>query len=104
MNAIAFINLNLNEQRYHNEILKAHCRAVHPPPKPNVTRICTKILEAENVCFSVACILTRHQSPIEHVWNALDRLVQLRVPVPDNVQQLCTVVAEEWDNIPQSTA
>uniref|UniRef100_A0A8C8H1E7 [histone H3]-trimethyl-L-lysine(4) demethylase n=1 Tax=Oncorhynchus tshawytscha TaxID=74940 RepID=A0A8C8H1E7_ONCTS len=42
-------------------------------------------------------------SPIEHVWNALDRLVQLRVPVPDNVQQLCTVVAEEWDNIPQAT-
>uniref|UniRef100_A0A4W5KSZ0 [histone H3]-trimethyl-L-lysine(4) demethylase n=1 Tax=Hucho hucho TaxID=62062 RepID=A0A4W5KSZ0_9TELE len=40
---------------------------------------------------------------MEHVWNALDRRVQLRVPLPDNIQQLCTAVAEEWDNIPQAT-
>jgi hypothetical protein len=27
-----------------------------------------------------------------------------RVPVPTNIQQLCTAIEEEWDNITQSTA
>ena len=41
-------------------------------------------------------------SPIEHVWDALDRRVRLRVPVPANMQQLHTAVEEEWHNIPQA--
>jgi hypothetical protein len=39
-------------------------------------------------------------SPIEHVWDALDRQ---RVPVPTNIQQLRTATEEEKDNIPQAT-
>ena len=39
---------------------------------------------------------------IEHVWDALDRLERWRVPVPVNIQQLCTAIEEEWDNIPQA--
>jgi hypothetical protein len=42
-------------------------------------------------------------SPIEHVWDALDRRVQQRVPVPANIQQLRTTIEEEWDNTPQAT-
>ena len=42
-------------------------------------------------------------SLIEHVWDALDQCVLQRVPVPDNIQQLCTAIEEEWDNIPQAT-
>ena len=42
-------------------------------------------------------------SPIEHVWDALDRRVEQRVPVPENIQQLRTAIEEEWDNIPQAT-
>ena len=43
-------------------------------------------------------------SLIEHVWDALDRHVRQRVPVPTNIQQLHTVIEEEeWDNIPQVT-
>ena len=41
-------------------------------------------------------------SPTEHVWDALDRRVRQRVPVPANIQQLRTVNEEEWDNIPQT--
>ena len=37
-------------------------------------------------------------SHIEHVWGALDRHVRQCVPVPANIQQLQTVVEEEWDN------
>ena len=41
--------------------------------------------------------------PIEHVWEALDRRVPQRIPVPVNIPQLCTAIEEEWDNIPQAT-
>ncbi len=42
-------------------------------------------------------------SPIEHVWDALDRRIRQRVPVPANIQQLYTAFEEEWTNIPQAT-
>jgi hypothetical protein len=42
-------------------------------------------------------------SPIEHVWDAFDRLVQQHAPVPANIQQLHRAIEEEWDNIPQAT-
>ncbi len=44
-------------------------------------------------------------SPIEHVWDALDRRIRQRVPVPANIQQLHTAIEEEWptSHRPQST-
>ena len=42
-------------------------------------------------------------SPIEHVWDALDRRVGQRIPVAANIQQLRIAIEEEWDNIPQAT-
>ncbi len=42
-------------------------------------------------------------SPIEHVWDALDRRIRQRVPVPANIQQLRTAIEEEWTNIPRAT-
>ncbi len=42
-------------------------------------------------------------SPIEHVWDALDRRIQQPVPVPANIQQLRTAIEEEWTNIQQAT-
>ncbi len=42
-------------------------------------------------------------SPIEYVWDALDRHIRQRVTVPANIQKLCTAIEEEWTNIPQAT-
>uniref|UniRef100_A0A8C6S7K6 Uncharacterized protein n=1 Tax=Neogobius melanostomus TaxID=47308 RepID=A0A8C6S7K6_9GOBI len=42
-------------------------------------------------------------SPIEHIWDVLDRQIRQRVPVPTNIQQLRTAIEEEWTNIPQAT-
>ncbi|XP_065130498.1 uncharacterized protein [Paramisgurnus dabryanus] len=42
-------------------------------------------------------------SPIEDVWDALDQRMLPRVPVSDNIQQLCTAIEEEWINRPQLT-
>jgi hypothetical protein len=41
-------------------------------------------------------------SPIEHVWDALDRRVQQCVPVPDTIQKLRKAIEEERNNIPQA--
>ena len=65
---------------------------------------CTVLfLEAENVPGLPWPAYSPDMSPIEHVWDALDRRVQQRVPVPANTQQLHTAIEEEWDNIPQAT-
>ena len=65
-------------------------------------RICTQFLEAENVPVLPWPAYLPDMSPIDHVWDALDRGVRQHVPVPANIQQLRTPI-EVWDNIPQTT-
>ncbi len=70
---------------------------------PHVARICTQFLEAKNIPVLAWPAYLLDMSPIEHVWDALDRHIQQRVPVPANIQQLCTTIEEEWTNIPHAT-
>uniref|UniRef100_A0A8C6S367 Tc1-like transposase DDE domain-containing protein n=1 Tax=Neogobius melanostomus TaxID=47308 RepID=A0A8C6S367_9GOBI len=70
---------------------------------PHVARICTHFLEAENVPVLAWPAYSPDMSPIEHVWDVLDRRIRQRVPVPTNIQQLRTAIEEEWTNIPQAT-
>ena len=42
-------------------------------------------------------------SPIEHLWDILDRAVRRRCPCPATVLQLRLALTEEWNNIPQHT-
>ena len=74
----------------------------HDNARPHVTRIYTQFLQAENVPV-LPWPVYHDISPIEHVWDALDRRVQQRVPVPANIQKLCIDIEEEWDNISQAT-
>jgi transposase len=76
----------------------------HDNAGPHVARIGTQFLEAENVPVLPWPAYSPDMAPIEHVWDALDRLVRQRVPVPANIQQLRTAIEDEWDNIRQSTA
>ncbi|GFT19422.1 transposable element Tcb2 transposase [Trichonephila clavipes] len=39
--------------------------------------------------------------PIEHVWDALERRVDGRQPLPQTLQELERALLEEWDRIPQ---
>uniref|UniRef100_A0A674DF71 Tc1-like transposase DDE domain-containing protein n=1 Tax=Salmo trutta TaxID=8032 RepID=A0A674DF71_SALTR len=66
----------------------------HDNAQPHITRICTQFLEAENVPV-LPWPAHSDISPIEHVWDALDRRVQQRVPVPANIQKLRTLIEEE---------
>ncbi len=53
--------------------------------------------------YKNSILVDHYTSPIEHVWDALDRRIRQRVPVPANIQQLRTAIEEEWTNIPQAT-
>ncbi len=63
----------------------------------------TQFLKAENIPVLAWPAYSPNMSPIEHVWDALDRRIRQRVPVPVNIQQLRTAIEEEWTNIPQAT-
>ncbi len=98
--------------RYHDEILRPivvpfihdhHLVLQHDNAQPHVAKICTQFLEAENIPVLVWPAYSPDMSPIEHVWDALDRRIRQRVPVPANIQQLHTTIEEEWTNIPQAT-
>ncbi len=65
------------------------------------SRICTQFLEAENIPVLAWPAYSLDMSPIEHVWDALDRHIRQRVPVPANILQLHIAIEEEWTNIPQ---
>ncbi|KAL0168200.1 hypothetical protein M9458_036422, partial [Cirrhinus mrigala] len=102
---VHFIDGILNAQRYRDEILRPivvpFIHDHHDNARPHVARICTQFLEAENIPVHPA--YSPDMSPIEHVWDALDRRIRRRVPVPANIQQLRTAIKEEWTNIPQAT-
>uniref|UniRef100_A0A3P9KLZ0 Tc1-like transposase DDE domain-containing protein n=1 Tax=Oryzias latipes TaxID=8090 RepID=A0A3P9KLZ0_ORYLA len=109
---VHFIDGILNAQRYCDEILgpivvpyiqQHHLMLQHDNARPHVARICTQFLEAENIPVLAWPAYSTDMSPIEHVWDALDRRIQQRVPVPANIQQLRTAIEEEWTNIPQAT-
>ena len=109
---VHFIDGIVNAQRYRDEILRPivvpfihdhHLMLQHDNARPHVARICTQFLEAENIPVLAWPAYSPDMSPIEHVWDALDRRIRQRVPVPANIQQLRTAIEEEWTNIPQAT-
>ncbi len=109
---VHFIDVILNAQRYRDEILRPivvpfihdhHLMLQHDNARPHVARICTQFLEAENIPVLAWPAYSPDMSPIEHVWDALDRRIQQRVPVPANIQQLRTAIEKEWTNMPQAT-
>ena len=106
-----FIDGNMN-MRYCDKILRTivmlfishhHLMFQHNNARPHVARTCTQLLEAEHVPILPWPAYSPDMSPIEHIWDALDRHVRQRVPVPANIQQLRIAIQEERDKIPQAT-
>ncbi len=109
---VHIIDSVLNAQRYRDKILRPivvpfihdhHLMLQHDNARPHVARICTQFLVAENIQIIAWPAYSPDMSPIEHDWDALDRRIRQRVPVPTNIQHLCTAIEEEWTNIPQAT-
>lgn len=74
----------------------------HGDARPHVARICAQFLKAENIPALPWPACSPDMSPIEHVWDSLDRRIRQRVPVSADLQQLQTAVEEEWSNIPEA--
>ncbi len=109
---VHFIDGILNAQRYRDETLRPivvpfihdhHLMLQHDNAWPHVARICTQFLDAENIPVLAWPAYSPDMSPIEHVWDALDRCIRQRVPVPANIQQIHTAIEEERTNTPQAT-
>ncbi len=109
---VHFIDGILNAQRYRDEIMRSivvilihdHYRMLqYDNAWPYVARICSQFLEAENIQVLAWPAYSLDMSPIEHVWDALDRRKRQSVPVPANIQHLHSAIEEEWTNIPQAT-
>jgi transposase len=58
-------------------------------------------LELEGLDVLPWCPNSPDMSPIENVWNYLDRMVRSRYPLPKNLDELWLALKEEWENIPQ---
>jgi transposase len=67
----------------------------HINAQRHVASICTQFLEVQNDPVLPWPAYSLDMSPIEPVWDALDRRVQQRVPVPANISQLHTAIEDE---------
>jgi transposase len=77
-----FIYCNLNSQRYRDKILRPivvpfirrhHIMFQHDNARPHDARICSQFLEAENVSVLPRLEYAPDMSPIEHVWEVLEK-------------------------------
>ncbi len=109
---VVTINGILNAQIYRDEILRSivvpfihehHLMLLHDNARPHDARIHTQFLEAENIPVHAWPAYSPDMSPIEHVWDAMDRRIRQCIPVPGDIHQLYTAIEEEWTNIPQAT-
>ncbi len=96
---VHFIDGILNAQRYRDEILRpvvvssttitSCCSMIMH--SPHVSTICTQFLEVENIPVLVWPVYSPDMSPIEHVWDALDRCIYDSVfqflPISSNFAQ-----------------
>ena len=100
---------NLTAVRYRDEIL--HPLAVslvqqhqmtfqHDNARPHVARVCQDFLANNNIVPVDWLPYSPDLSPIEHLWDELDRRVRRRRNTPTTLEQLQTALLEEWENIP----
>ena len=98
---------NLTAVRYRDAILRPvavplvqqHQMAFqHDNARPHVTRVCQDFLAINNIVPLIP--YSPDFSPIEHLWDELDRRVRRRRNTPTTLGQLQTALLEEWENIP----
>lgn len=101
----------LTAVRYRDEILEQHVvpflnlnggQFQHDNARPHVARVCVEFLDQNNVITLPWPARSPDLSPIEHLWDELDRRVRLRQPPPQTLRQLFLALVEEWQNIPEA--
>ena len=103
---------NMTAVRYRDEIL----RPVAVPlvqqrnlilqqdnARPHVARVCQDFLANNNIAPLAWPPYSPDLTPIEHMWDELDRRVRKRRNAPATFAQLRNALIDEWNNIPIRT-
>lgn len=105
------VNGNLTGARYLDEILRPvvlpfvrrhNVTFQQDNARPHTARICTAFITQENIPTLPWPAFSPDLSPIEHLWDVLDRRIRNREPQPGNIPQLLQALQEEWEAIPQN--
>ena len=72
----------------------------HDNTRPHVARVCQDFLANNNIVQLDWPPYSPDLSPIEHLWDELDRRVRRRRNTTNTLGQLRTALLEEWENIP----
>ena len=109
---LVIINGNLNAQRYSDEILapvvipyvNANPNAIFQQDnaRSHTARLTTQYLQANNVDVMEWPSKFLDLSPIEQVWDLLDRRVRQRAVQPQTLRQLQHALVQEWNYIPMN--
>lgn len=109
---LIFIDGNLNAVRYRDNVLapvvlpfveRHNVVFQQDNARPHVARISMDFLATNNVNVLPWPAYSPDLSPIEHLWDVLDRKVRTRDPPPRTLPELRQALAAEWNNIPLAT-
>ena len=71
--------------------------------RPHVARVCQHFLANNNIAPLAWPPYSPALTPIEHMWDELDRRVRKRRNPPATLAQLRNALIDEWNNIPMRT-
>ena len=71
--------------------------------RPYVARVCQDFLANNNIAPLAWPLYSPDLTPIEHMWDELDRRVRKRRNPPATLAQLRNALTDEWNNIPMPT-
>lgn len=106
---LVVINGNMDAVKYRDSVLEPHVVPFvrrhnltfqQDNARPHVARLCRDFLARNEVVPLEWPPYSPDMSPIEHLWDDLDRRVRKRPNPPSNVAQLTAALIEEWGNIP----
>ena len=104
------LNGNLNARRYIDEVLQPevvpyvrrhNLTLQQDNARPHSARLTRDFLQHQGVTTLPWPPYSPDMSPIEHLWDLIDRGIRSRDQQPQNLRQLRQAIQEQWDNIPQ---
>ena len=111
---LVIVDGNINGQRYRDEIIIPHVipfLAANGPgmvfqqdnAQPHIANVVKNHLQLHHVDVMPWPAISPDITPIEHVWEELERRLRKRPNQARTVPELALALREEWTNMPQGT-